>query len=161
MSSQNNMEVASNSPSKKRKVSEVSQEGDQAERQESREPLEIKHGSVWFDDGNVILISENVGFKVSQSRILCEPLVFHAPQVYKGMLSNHSAFFKDMFELPQPADAETIDGCATVKMTDTVREVEVLLRILFQRRVSLRVAAFQVYLRTNIQELFLPCHDGI
>ena len=51
------------------------------------------------------------------------------------MLSKHSEFFKDMFKLPQPADAEMVDNCASVIMSDTVQDIECVLRLLFDKSV--------------------------
>jgi hypothetical protein len=43
------------------------------------------HSDLWFEDGSVVLRAENTLFKVHISQ-----------------LSRHSAFFRDMFSLPQP-----------------------------------------------------------
>ncbi|EMD34252.1 hypothetical protein CERSUDRAFT_97510 [Gelatoporia subvermispora B] len=54
----------------------------------------------WFDDGNIILIAEDQGFRV-----------------YRGLLSRHSQVFRDMFCIPQPNAAETLDGCPIVRLS--------------------------------------------
>lgn len=48
---------------------------------------------LWFEDGNVVLQAEKMLFRV-----------------YVGMLSRYSNFFKDLFSLPQPAEAEKYEG---------------------------------------------------
>ncbi|EKM55151.1 uncharacterized protein PHACADRAFT_255576 [Phanerochaete carnosa HHB-10118-sp] len=54
---------------------------------------------LWFEDGTIILQAENILFRV-----------------YTGILTRHSPFFKNLFTLPQPEDAEQHDGCPLVKL---------------------------------------------
>ena len=54
------------------------------------------HPSVWYADGNVVLIAESTSFRV-----------------HKSVLARHSEFFHDMFNLPQPpapSDDDVHDG---------------------------------------------------
>lgn len=61
-----------------------------------------QHDLLWFEDGNVILITEDrVGFKV-----------------HKSVLSLHSDLFKDLFKLPQPAESDRVDDCSVVHLQD-------------------------------------------
>lgn len=48
-------------------------------------PTLRRHSDLWFDDGSIILRADDTLFKVHISQ-----------------LARHSAFFKDMFSLPQP-----------------------------------------------------------
>ena len=78
-----------------------------------------KHPTLWFDDGNVVLIAENTGFRV-----------------YRGVLAKHSEIFRDMFLLPHPdselAIEDTYDGCPIVRMAeDEAHEWEVVLGVLY------------------------------
>ncbi|TCD70991.1 hypothetical protein EIP91_000489 [Steccherinum ochraceum] len=73
---------------------------------EETNEIEVEHGSLWFQDGSVVLVAENIGFKV-----------------YKGILSQHSEFFQDMFALPQPADGEICEDCPVVRTHDTAKDL--------------------------------------
>ena len=50
------------------------------------EEIRQRDHEFWYDDGTVILIARNVEFRI-----------------YKGLLSDHSSVFRDMFSLPQPS----------------------------------------------------------
>lgn len=60
-----------------------------------------RHSSLWFDDGNIIIAAQGVGFRV-----------------HKSVLSAKSPVMKDMFSLPQPADAEKMEMCDVVHLED-------------------------------------------
>ncbi|EPT05798.1 hypothetical protein FOMPIDRAFT_1039557 [Fomitopsis schrenkii] len=69
----------------------------------------------WYDDGNVILISnDNVGFRL-----------------YRGLLADRSTVFRDMFSLPQPPEAQSISGCPVVNLSDSSVVLKELLAELF------------------------------
>ncbi|TCD63778.1 hypothetical protein EIP91_004961 [Steccherinum ochraceum] len=72
-----------------------------------------KHKDLWFDDGNVILAAGNTLFRV-----------------YRGLLANASPIFRDMFSIPQPADAETMEGCQVVYLDDPEWDMEIFLELL-------------------------------
>ncbi|KAF7295837.1 hypothetical protein HMN09_01126900 [Mycena chlorophos] len=79
---------------------------------------QTKHHRVqelWFDDGNVILQAGSAQYKV-----------------FRGILARHSTVFQDMFALPQPSDAELVDGCPLVQLPDAEVEVTPFLRALFE-----------------------------
>ncbi|KAJ6630419.1 hypothetical protein B0H10DRAFT_1774514 [Mycena sp. CBHHK59/15] len=76
------------------------------------EPQRFK--DLWFDDGNLVLRAEGNMYRV-----------------YRGILAARSPVFKDMFALPQPADAEVIEGCPVVRLPDPALEVTVFLRAIF------------------------------
>ncbi|KAF7326808.1 hypothetical protein MSAN_02496200 [Mycena sanguinolenta] len=69
---------------------------------------------LWFDDGNIILQAGNSQFRV-----------------YRGILAARSTVFQDMLSLPQPPDSELVDGCPTVRLPDSERDVTVFLRAIF------------------------------
>lgn len=60
-----------------------------------------RHNKLWMDDGNVVLVVEDIGFRV-----------------HRGVLAGHSEVFRDMFSLPQPSEAyqERLDGCTVVRI---------------------------------------------
>ena len=69
---------------------------------------------IWFADGNVILEAEERQFRV-----------------HRGILAMHSTVFKDMFEMPQPSEEPTVEGCPVVKLSDTAADVEHLLSVVY------------------------------
>ncbi|GJE90684.1 BTB/POZ domain-containing protein [Phanerochaete sordida] len=60
---------------------------------------------LWFEDGTVVLRAEDTVFRV-----------------YRGMLCRQSSVFKDLFEVPQPANGECYEGCPLVHMEATPAE---------------------------------------
>lgn len=77
---------------------------------------QIKHDTqYYFEDGNIILIAEDRAFRV-----------------HKGVLSMHSSVFKDLLSLPQPSDADTMDGCPVVRLEDFARHVHLLLEAMYK-----------------------------
>jgi hypothetical protein len=68
----------------------------------------------WFVDGNVILISGHVAFKV-----------------HRGQLERHSEVFCDLFSLPQPATQELFEGCPCVELHDSPDDILCLLKALY------------------------------
>ncbi|KAH9910893.1 uncharacterized protein B0H18DRAFT_836473, partial [Fomitopsis serialis] len=72
----------------------------------------------WYEDGNIIIVAQEVGFRV-----------------YKGFIASRSEVFRDMISLAQPVlDSScegTLDGCPYVHVSDTAAEIRSLLRILF------------------------------
>ncbi|KAI0632657.1 hypothetical protein C8Q77DRAFT_1118845 [Trametes polyzona] len=68
----------------------------------------------WFEDGTIVLVAQNVGFRV-----------------YKRLLAEHSPFFKDLFMIPQPNYVHKIDDCPCVSLADPPEQLRHLLRVLF------------------------------
>ncbi|PIL26653.1 hypothetical protein GSI_11278 [Ganoderma sinense ZZ0214-1] len=78
-----------------------------------------RDADMWFEDGNVIVIAQNIAFR------------FH-----KGVLSHHSQVFRDLFLVPQPSSSDaspidTLDGCPVVRVSDTSYDFKELLRALY------------------------------
>lgn len=68
---------------------------------------EQNRGIPWFDDGNIILLAENVAFKV-----------------YRGLLSHHSIVFADLFAPPLPeTGTEMMEDCPVVTLHDSVHDL--------------------------------------
>lgn len=68
-----------------------------------------------MEDGTVVIKSRNAQFRV-----------------HRGTLSMHSEFFKNMFDIPQPEDAETICGCPVIDVADTSEDWVALLKMVYQ-----------------------------
>ena len=55
---------------------------------------------VWLSDGNIVVVSRNVAFRV-----------------HKSVLSHHSEVFnRDLFSLPEQGADEMMDGCPVVRL---------------------------------------------
>ncbi len=84
-------------------------------------PLEKRprHKSLWYADGSVILATPRMLFRV-----------------YRGILSQHSPVFHDMFSLPQSSDVsqhDTMDGVPVVHLHDDPTELAHLLSAIHDR----------------------------
>ncbi|KAF7359171.1 hypothetical protein MSAN_01258800 [Mycena sanguinolenta] len=60
---------------------------------------------LWFEDGNVVIEAEDYQF--------C---------VFKSFLTTRSPIFKDTFSIPQPEDAERINGCPVLRIHDSATD---------------------------------------
>ncbi|KAJ7639986.1 hypothetical protein DFH06DRAFT_1334900 [Mycena polygramma] len=75
-------------------------------------PLTRAEG-LWFQDCGLIIQAETTLFRVS-----------------RDYLAVHSPVFRDMGSLPQPKDADMMDGCPFVVLPDSAEDVDILLRAL-------------------------------
>lgn len=75
----------------------------------------------WFEDGNIILVTPHVSFKV-----------------YRGLLAEHSAVFHSMFDIAQGAQsaAEQVNGCPVVALDDSPDDLRELFRLIFPLNAS-------------------------
>ena len=65
-----------------------------------------RHERFWFDDGNIILVAGDVGFKI-----------------FRGLLAAHSAIFADMLVSSSASKDEVHDGCPLVSLSETPQEL--------------------------------------
>ena len=80
-----------------------------------------KHDSLYFIDGNVVLIAPNsTGIRT----------VF---RVHQSVLAKSSPIFATMFTLPAGDGNEMYDGVPLVQMLDGAEEVESLLKVLYHQ----------------------------
>ncbi|KAJ6504467.1 hypothetical protein DFH09DRAFT_1201212 [Mycena vulgaris] len=77
---------------------------------------------LWFKDGTLVLEAGNALFLI-----------------YGGLLARESFIFHDMLAIPQPEDAEVIDGCPVVHMNDDARDLKFFLKALFDYKFFLPV----------------------
>ena len=75
-----------------------------------------RHRELWFDDGNIILIAQQTGFRI-----------------FRGLLASQSTVFADMFTSATSQADETLDGCPVVHLTDSHFDVAHLLRVLLPK----------------------------
>ena len=73
-----------------------------------------QHESLWFDDGNIVLIADDTSFRV-----------------HKSVLANNSAVFKDLLDIPQPRVVQDIDGFPVVHISDTAEDLAILLDVIY------------------------------
>ena len=76
-------------------------------------------GDPWFEDGNLILLSEDgINFRI-----------------HRGVLARQSEIFQSMLDFPQPStsgmDVEMEDGCQVVRMYDKGVELSLLLKAIY------------------------------
>jgi hypothetical protein len=74
----------------------------------------IMRSDIWYKDGSVILQADGIQFRV-----------------HWGVLSEHSSFFRDLENLPQPPEQPSVDGCPVVELLDSVVDVKYLLKALY------------------------------
>ena len=67
----------------------------------------------WFDDGNIILVAQDVAFRI-----------------YRCLLAAQSTVFADMFASASPSSDECMDGCPVVHVSDPSEDLAHLLRVL-------------------------------
>ncbi|KAF8127526.1 hypothetical protein K438DRAFT_2000673 [Mycena galopus ATCC 62051] len=73
----------------------------------------VRADGLWFADGGLIIQAETTVFRV-----------------YRDFLAIHSAVFRDMLSIPIPVDAETMEGCPLVRLTDSAADVACFLKAL-------------------------------
>lgn len=78
----------------------------------------IRNELFYFDDGNLVLVAENMAFRV-----------------HKGVLTRHSNYLRQLL-VQQPGEdfldtTDVFDGCPVVRLPDRSYEVSELLRILY------------------------------
>ncbi|KAI0742401.1 hypothetical protein C8Q80DRAFT_1107964, partial [Daedaleopsis nitida] len=67
----------------------------------------------WFDDGNIVLVARDVGFRI-----------------YRGLLASQSPVFADMFASSSLTNIELQDGCPTIHLSDSPEDLRDFLRVL-------------------------------
>ena len=73
-----------------------------------------RHGKLYYEDGNIVLVAEGVAFRV-----------------YSGLLAAQSTVFADMFVAAHPSG--TCDQCPMVKLSDSAHDLEHLLNVLIPK----------------------------
>ncbi|KAJ7649953.1 hypothetical protein FB45DRAFT_778846 [Roridomyces roridus] len=74
----------------------------------------VRSSEIWHRDGSLVLQAEGKQFRV-----------------HWGVLSVHSAFFRDMEGIPQPPDEPKIEGCPVIELSDSAQDLEVVLKSLY------------------------------
>ncbi len=87
-------------------------------------PSLVHDPEFWFEDGSIVLVAHNIGFRV-----------------YKRLLSEHSPLFRDLFQMPQPAYASKVEGTPCVVLLDPPEQVRHLLRVLLPTNGNLTYVA--------------------
>ena len=85
----------------------------------SPSPTVRQSEDIWYDDGNIVLIAEDMAFKV-----------------HRSILSRSSEVFRDMFALATPdfsGYSPVVTTCPVVHLSDTANEIETLLGIMYSQ----------------------------
>ncbi|KAF7353758.1 BTB domain-containing protein [Mycena venus] len=69
---------------------------------------------LWFEDGNVVIQAEDYQF--------C---------LFRSFLTTRSPIFKDTFSIPQPEDAERINGCPVLRIHDSASDAAHFFKAIF------------------------------
>jgi hypothetical protein len=69
---------------------------------------------IWMPYGDIILQAEFTQFRVN-----------------RDVLAQNSSVFADMLSVPLPPDEPTVEGCPIVRVTDTAKDWELLLDVLY------------------------------
>jgi hypothetical protein len=77
-------------------------------------PALVRHVTLSFEDGNLMVVAENTMF-----------------QVHRSVLSRKSALFKDLLSLPQPETEETIESLPVVRLLDSSADVAMLIDAIY------------------------------
>lgn len=64
--------------------------------------------NLWFDNENVVIKAQAKLFRLS-----------------RGILTQQSPIFADMFRIPQPPDMQMVDGCPLVEIPDSADDAAV------------------------------------
>ncbi|KAJ7735756.1 hypothetical protein B0H16DRAFT_1425971 [Mycena metata] len=110
-------------PSTKRKRTE----------QDASVPAPLVRSKIWKPYGDIILQAESTQFRVT-----------------RDILAEQSPVFRDMFSVPQPPNEPMIEGCPIVRVSDTAKDWELFLQVLynpFQSAVSRPCAVVASMLR--------------
>ncbi|KAH8115788.1 hypothetical protein DFH11DRAFT_1507542 [Phellopilus nigrolimitatus] len=75
---------------------------------------ETRQTDFWFGDGNIILLADNVAFKV-----------------HRGNLERHSDVFQDLMSIPQPADVAMFEDCHIIELHDSPADLWYLLKAIY------------------------------
>ena len=75
-----------------------------------------RHPDFWFDDGTIILVAQQTGFRV-----------------YRGLLASQSTVFSDMLSASSSSFDESLDGCPIVQLTDSPQDLAYLFGVLIPR----------------------------
>ena len=67
----------------------------------------------WFEDGSVVLVAQNTGFRV-----------------YRALLARQSTVFANMFSSSAPSSEEMFEGCPVVHVSDSAEDVAHFLGVL-------------------------------
>lgn len=76
----------------------------------------------WLEDGNIVLVTRNVGFRV-----------------YRALLAAQSTIFADTFAASSSTTDESYAGCPLVHLSDSPEDLRHLLRVLIPKTKRLSV----------------------
>lgn len=78
--------------------------------------IRATRAGIWFDDGNIILVAEDMLFKV-----------------HRGLLSQRSQVFRDIVSIPRspkPEESHLLDGVPLIRVIDKWKDLSYVLSAL-------------------------------
>ena len=72
-----------------------------------------RDADVWLADGHIVIVAQGFAFRV-----------------LKSILAQRSEVFRDLFTLPVPETADSLDGCPLVHVSDSPYDLRHLLLVL-------------------------------
>ena len=95
----------------------------------------MRDSDYWFNDGNLILVSRGVAFRI-----------------YKGLLAEHSVMFRGMFHVAQaaPAAEDLIDDCPVISLDDSPDDLRELFRFMYPLSTNLKYVCDVVCLLSSV-----------
>ncbi|KAI0648600.1 hypothetical protein C8Q79DRAFT_903734 [Trametes meyenii] len=81
-------------------------------------PVTMKQDAdFWFEDGSVVIVAEDTGFRV-----------------HRSLLARVSSVFQDTFSIPQPPDAHAHQGVPALELQDSAHDMKCLLYAIYDGR---------------------------
>ena len=71
------------------------------------------HPEFWFDDGSIVLVAQDTGFRI-----------------YRSLLALQSTVFADMLVASTSSADELLEGCPVIPLVDSPHDLAHLLRVL-------------------------------
>ena len=89
----------------------------------------VRDEEFWYEDGNIIIVTSNVEFKV-----------------FRGILMDHSPIFKDMLSLPQPSSCDP-SSIPVVPVDDSPQDLRHVFGAIMPKSNSMKYVQASMYLR--------------
>ena len=90
----------------------------------------VRDEEFWYEDGNIIIVTSNVEFKV-----------------FRGILMDHSPIFKDMLSLPQPASCDPSSTIPVVAVDDSPQDLRHVFGAIMPKSNNMKYVQAPIYLR--------------
>ena len=99
-----------------------------------------RHEEFWFNDGSVVLVARNTGFRV-----------------FRSLLAAQSTVFADMLSSSSPSADEMVEGCPVVPLSDSPQDVAHFLGVLLPKSRRTYVLCLQIMHHEISRSLLKSC----